>query len=77
MVSSDLLKKVLQGPKRVRRLIMWAVELNEFDIVYAPKKAIKPQVVAKVLSNFAKFDIKELELEIQGEVYSVCRKEEV
>lgn len=64
VVTSDLLKKVLQGLEEAGRLIPWAVELNEFDIEYTPRKAIKAQVVAEVLANFAEGHMEEPELGI-------------
>lgn len=35
------------------RLISSIMELNEFNIEFSPRKAIKAQVTAKVLAEFA------------------------
>lgn len=51
VITSDLLKKFLQKPEGLGRLILWAVELSEFDSEYTPRKAIKAQVLAEVLAS--------------------------
>ena len=38
--------QVLHKPETSGRLIKWAIELNEFDIIYKPRIAIKGQVLA-------------------------------
>lgn len=54
LVTNDCLKKVLQGPERTSKLILWVIELCEFNIEYVPRKAIKASMVVKVLANFTK-----------------------
>lgn len=65
VVTNTPLKKVLQGPDGVSRLIPWAVGLSEFDMEYTPRKAINAQVVAKVLVDFMEGEVKEPELEYE------------
>lgn len=61
VVTSDTHKKILHAPAAIGRLILWAVELSEFDIEYVPKMAIKAQVLAEVLADFAEGEGEESE----------------
>ena len=47
------IKQVLHKPETSRRLMKWAIELSEFDIIYKPKTAIKGQVLADFVMEFA------------------------
>ena len=38
--------------KATRRLVLWAIELDEFDILYRPKIAIKAQALADFVAEF-------------------------
>lgn len=46
------LKQVLCKPEHSRRLQKWAVELTQFDLTYAPRTAIKGQVLADFVAEF-------------------------
>lgn len=46
------LRQVLQKPDASGRLLKWAVELSEFDIIYAPRTAIKGQALADFVVEF-------------------------
>ena len=46
------MKQVLHKPETSRRLMKWAIELSEFDIIYKPKTAIKGQVLADFVMEF-------------------------
>ena len=46
------MKQVLHKPKTSGRLMKWAIELSEFDIIYKPKTAIKGQVLADFVMEF-------------------------
>ena len=46
------MKQVLHKPKTSGRLMKWAIELSEFDIIYKPKTAIKWQVLADFVMEF-------------------------
>ena len=48
-----LMKQVLHKPETSGRLMKWAIELSEFDIRYIPKTAIKRQVLADFIMEFA------------------------
>ena len=45
------LKKAMNKLEVARRLIQWVVELNEFDIRYQPRNAIKAQALADFIAN--------------------------
>lgn len=57
VVQTDkLLRKAMNNPEATKRLVLWAIKLDEFDILYRPRTVIK----AQALANFvAKFTIKE------------------
>ena len=46
------MKQVLHKPEALGRLMKWAIELSEFDIIYKPKTAIKGQVLADFVMEF-------------------------
>lgn len=43
------LKKAMNSPDVVRRMVLWGIVLSEFDVQYRPRIAIK----AQALANFA------------------------
>ena len=47
------MKQILHKPETSERLMKWAIELSEFDIRYRPKTAIKGQVLADFVMEFA------------------------
>ena len=46
------MKQVLHKPKTSGRLMKWAIELSEFDIIYKPKTTIKGQVLQDFVMEF-------------------------
>ena len=40
------------NPKAAGRMVLWVVELDEFDIQYRPRITIKGQVVADFIAKF-------------------------
>ena len=46
------MKQVLHKPETSGRLMKWAIDLSEFDIIYSPKTAIKGQVLANFVMEF-------------------------
>ena len=42
----------MSSPEAVRRMVLWAIELSEFDIQYRSLTAIKGQVVANFIAEF-------------------------
>ena len=53
------MKQVLHKPEVSERLMKWAIELSEFDIRYKPKAAIKGQVIADFVMEFAPIELAE------------------
>ena len=51
------MKQVLHKPETSGRLMKWAIELSEFDIRYRPKTAIKGQVLADFVMEFASAEL--------------------
>ena len=46
------LKKAMNKLEAAGRLIQWAVKLNEFNIKYLPRHAIKAQALANFIAEF-------------------------
>ena len=46
------MKQILHKPETSGRLIKWAIERNEFDIRYKPRKTIKGQVLSDFIMEF-------------------------
>ena len=51
------MKQVLHKPETSGRLMKWAIELSEFDIIYKPKTAIKGQVLADFVMEFTSAEL--------------------
>ena len=58
------LKTILHKPELSGRLIKWAVKLNEFDISFQPRTAIKLQVLANFIVNFTPNILEQAEKEL-------------
>ena len=46
------IKKSINKPEAARRMIQWAIELNQFDIEYHLRKIIKVQALADFIAEF-------------------------
>ena len=46
------MKQILHKPETTRKLIKWAIELSEFDIIYKPRTAIKGKILADFIIEF-------------------------
>lgn len=46
------LSNILHKPELSRRLVIWAVELGEYDIRYKSRTTIKGQVLADFVTEF-------------------------
>ena len=46
------MKQVLRRPEASGRLVKWAVELTQFDILYQPRTVIKGQALADFIAEF-------------------------
>ena len=51
------MKQVLHKPETSGRLMKWAIELSEFDIIYKPKTAIKGQVLVDFIMEFISVEL--------------------
>ena len=53
MVMTDQpIKKSMNKPEAVRRMVQWAIELSQFDIEYHPRTTIKVQALAEFIVEF-------------------------
>jgi len=50
------IRKVLQKPNLVGRMVRWVVELSEFDVQYEPRGPIKGQVYADFVVELSSAD---------------------
>ena len=46
------MKQVLHRPEATWRLVKWAVELTQFDILYQSRTAVKGQALADFIAEF-------------------------
>ena len=46
------IKKSMNKPEAVGRMVQWAIELSQFDIKYLPRTAIKAQALADFIAEF-------------------------
>ena len=46
------MKRALSSPEATRIMVLWAIELSEFDIQYRPRTAMKGQVVADFVAEY-------------------------
>ena len=53
------MKQLLHKPETSGRLMKWAIELSEFDIIYKPKTAIKWQIFADFVMEFTSAELAE------------------
>jgi len=52
VLTNRPLKKAMNIPDATRRMVLWAIELNEFDVQYQPRTAIKAQALADFVVEF-------------------------
>ncbi|XP_013624604.1 PREDICTED: uncharacterized protein LOC106330724 [Brassica oleracea var. oleracea] len=65
VVTSFSVKLVLHNPEVSGRLVKWAVELGEYDIIFRPATAIKSQVLADFVAEFSLALLPALEQEVR------------
>ena len=53
VLTTYLLKSILHKPELSGRLTKWTVELSEYDITFQPRTALKSQVLADFIADFA------------------------
>lgn len=49
VLTDSILDRVLTNPEAIRRLIKWTTKLDEYDVQYQPRAAIKAQALADFL----------------------------
>ena len=53
MVMTDQsIKKSINKPEAVGRMVQWEIELTQFDIKYHPRTAIKAQALVDFIAEF-------------------------
>ncbi|CAL2260095.1 unnamed protein product [Prunus armeniaca] len=53
IVMTDFpLRSILHSPDASQRLMKWAIELSQYDLIYRPKAAIKAQALADFVAEF-------------------------
>ena len=50
------LRKIMNNPEVARQLVLWAIELSEFDVEYQPNFVIKAQALANFIAEFTTKD---------------------
>ena len=51
-MTDQPIKKSMNKLEAVGRMVQWAIELNQFDIEYYPRTAIKAQALADFIAEF-------------------------
>ena len=52
VLTDQPMNKAMNRPNAARRMVLWAIELREFDIKYHPQMAIKAQALANFVAEF-------------------------
>ena len=52
VMTDQPIKKLMNKPEAVGRMVQWAIELSQFDIEYHPRTAIKAQALADFIAEF-------------------------
>ena len=56
VMTDQPIRKFMNKPKAVGRMVQWAIELSQFDIEYHPRTAIKAQALADFIAEFTLTD---------------------
>ena len=51
-MTDQPIKKSMNKPEAVGRMVQWAIQLSQFDIKYHPRTAIKAQALAYFIAEF-------------------------
>ena len=51
-MTNQPIKKSMNKPEAIGRMVQWAIKLSQFDIEYYPKIAIKAQALVDFISEF-------------------------
>uniref|UniRef100_A0A2N9G5B1 RNA-directed DNA polymerase n=1 Tax=Fagus sylvatica TaxID=28930 RepID=A0A2N9G5B1_FAGSY len=63
VLTNHPLRKAMNKPDAAGRLVLWTIELSEFDIDYRPRSAIKAQALADFIAEFTSKDDEPTETE--------------
>ena len=55
-MTDQSIKKSMNKPEAAGRMVQWAIELNQFDIEYHLRTAIKAQALADFVAEFTFLD---------------------
>ena len=56
VLTDKPLQRVMSNPEAARQMVLWAIELSEFDVQYHPHTAIKGQVVSDFIAEFTNME---------------------
>ena len=56
VLTDKPLQRVMSNPEAARQMVLWAIELSEFDVQYRPHTAIKGQVVSDFIAEFTNME---------------------
>ena len=56
VLTDKPLRRVLSNPEAARQMVLWVIELSEFDVQYRPHTAIKGQVVSDFIAEFTNME---------------------
>ena len=56
VLTDKPLRRVMSNPEAARQMVLWAIELSEFDVQYRPHTAIKGQVVSDFIAEFTNME---------------------
>ena len=56
VMTDQPIKKSMNKPKTIGRMIQWAIKLCQFNIKYHPRTAIKAQALANFITEFTVLD---------------------
>ena len=59
VLTNRQLKKAMNSPNVVERMVLWAIKLREFDVQYQPRIAIKAQALANFVAEFTPTEARE------------------
>ena len=65
VMTDQPIRKSMNKSEAVGRMVQWAIELNQFDIEYHPRTAIKAQALADFIAEFTLPDEENLSLEAE------------
>ena len=56
VLTDKPLQRVMSNPEAARQMVLWVIELSEFDVQYRPHTAIKGQVVSDFIAEFTNME---------------------